>query len=77
MEAELEHYVRSAIIDDDSASVVSIEDRRRSFDMNAARETVTYVRQGIQELRPPFRCSDGRDEEHRDVIGEDTTLVVV
>lgn len=83
MEAELEHYVRNAIIDDDdSTSIVSIEDRRQSFDMIAVRETMTYVRQGIQELRPPFRCADGEEKHHEGSIGmraagDDAPLIVV
>jgi hypothetical protein len=98
MEAELDSYVRNIMAttttnnnnsygldDSSSSSLVSIEDRRTFFDMNAARETVEYVRQGIQELRPPLSCRC--NSENEETFGErslwmnndmeDTPLIVV
>lgn len=43
---------------DDETSIVTIEERMTSFDDIAAKETLVYVRAGIQELRSPlFHCT--------------------
>lgn len=66
MEAELAMYAKEAIRDarlpdDESGSLISIEDRIISFDDVAAKETIQYVREGLQELRPFQAC--GRIDE--------------
>jgi hypothetical protein len=59
MEAELASYALQTISAsrDDEGSVVTIEERMTSFDDIAAKETLVYVRAGIQELRSPFHCA--------------------
>ena len=64
MEAELASYAKQAIRDaklPDDESLISIEERMTSFDDVAAKETIQYVREGLQELRPFQAC--GRIDE--------------
>jgi hypothetical protein len=77
MEAELACYAEQAMLnhseapDNESDSLVSIDDRRTSFDGVAVRETLLYVREGFKEIRAgvvgskymPFPyCSEADDE---------------
>jgi hypothetical protein len=81
MEAELASYAANAIATarkrpsscDENESLVSIEDRITSFDSTAAKQTLSYVRAGIQELRSPFQCgtleSDREEEDEEESLG--------
>lgn len=78
MEAELEFYVAQAIArstnDNENASLVSIEERINAFDNTAAKETLVYVRDGINELhvRSPFKCNtDAMSSGKNSVAGDE------
>jgi hypothetical protein len=80
MEAELASYAANAIATarkrpsscDENESLVSIEDRITSFDSTAAKQTLIYVRAGIQELRSPFQC--GTEESDREEDDEEASI---
>lgn len=80
MEAELASYAANAISTarkrpsscDENESLVSIEDRITSFDSTAAKQTLSYVRAGIQELRSPFQCGTQNESEREDEDDEES-----
>lgn len=88
MEKELAQYAETAIrnaqvkLEEDSSTIVSIEDRMTSFDAGAARESIKFMGSALREISDeirtinPIACGDNliieEDSEESDTPSQST-----